>query len=164
MAIFYSDKAKGVTPAASAAAGAPQGTTPAVTADGANDVVAVEAKVSLTTALATNDTAVMCLLPAQHVPVDLLAVFDDIDDGAAVTATACVLDDTLAAAVASTDFFTAATTGQAGGVARASVAGGLRLASSDLDRWIGIIFPAGPGTGKAGTVSVTFTYRAANGD
>lgn len=161
MAIFYSDLAQGLTPAATAAAGAPTGNTPAVTAYGANDIVSVRAKVSLPVTLTTADTAVMCLLPAGHVPIDAMAIFDDLDDGASLTVSLNVLDDTLAASVATTDFFTAESTApRAGGVARANVKAGLVLAGSLLDRWIGLNIIAGTASQKAGDVTVVFTYRA----
>jgi hypothetical protein len=165
MAIFYSDKAQGLTPAATAAAGAPQGTSPAITAYSANEIITVEGKVTIPVTYAANDSAVMVLLPAGHVPVDLLATFDDLDDNASVTVSACVLDDTLAAQVASTDFFTSeSTVPRVAGVVRANVAAGLRLAASAVDRWVGLFFTAGAGTGKAGTATLVLTYRASNGD
>ena len=166
MTIFYSDKAAGLTPAATAAAGAPMGSVPAITPYSANEVVAVKAKATFTIAAApaTADTCVMCLLPAGCEPIDLHVETDQLDTSTGMTMTACVLDDTLAAAVSTTNFFTTESTApraSGGGVIRANVISGLNLAASLLDRWIGIVFAAGATTPAAGSVRMVLSYRSA---
>lgn len=164
MAIFYSDKAKQVTPGALAASACPTGNSPGVTTTEQGQVVAVEAKIALTDAVAINDTMVGFLLPAGHVPVDLYIACDDLDTGAALTLTVAVLDSTLADVVANTSFITASTVGQAGGVARAAVAAGLRLAASAVDRWIGIKVAAAANVAAAGSLSLVGLYRVSDRD
>ena len=160
--ITYSDLAQGLTPAATAAAGAPTGTSPAPLPQCAGEVVSVRAKLTVAAAgPAINDVGVMCLLPAECEPVDCTLITDGIDTSTGLTTSVSVLDDTLAAAVASTDFITSSTIGRSStaGVARASVAAGLELTATLLDRWIGVVFTAAPTTQAAGYVYLIFTYR-----
>lgn len=162
--IRYSDKAQQVTPGALAGSACPTGNSPGLTADDASDVVGIEAKFTLDNTVVINDTLVGFLLPAGHVPVDLYVAAGDLDTGAAMTITVGVLDSTLAALVASTDFLTASTICQAGGVARADKVLGLTLAASAVDRWIGALVVAAPNASQAGSLSIVGTYRASNGD
>jgi len=165
--IRLSDKCQGVTAGAGASyttypPGA--GNAPAPTATSEAETVTVEAKFVLAADVAINDTLVGFVLPAGHVPVDLFVAADDLDTGAAMNLTVGVLDATLAAMVASTNFITASTICQAGGVARASVVDGLRLAPVAYDRYIGALVVAAPNASQAGTLTIVGSYRASNAD
>ena len=165
--IRLSDKAYGVV----AGAGASYvtypptaGNVPAVTASDEAQTVTVEAKIALPASVVINDTIVGFILPAGHVPVDLFITADDLDSSTGITLTVAVLDATLAALVASTNFITASTVAQAGGVARASVVDGLRLAPAAYDRYIGALVVAAPTGTQAGTLTIVGSYRASNAD
>jgi len=169
--ISYMDKAKGVTPYTAHATTDPypkEGSCPALQAFGAGITVTVESKVALTAAanqMATNDIIVALPIPPMHVPVDCYIASDDLDTGTAVTLTVAELNQDFTDIVASTNFITASTVGQAGGIARASVADGLRLPPVDRIRWIGIKVAAGvTGLNANAVLSLTFSYRAANAD
>ncbi len=161
--IRYSDKAQQVTPGALAGSPCPSGNSPAISIPSENAIAAVEARFTLDNTVAINDTLVGFLLPAGHVPVDLYITSDDLDSATTMTVTVGVLDSTLAALVATTNFITASTVCQAGGVARAAVVDGLRLAASNVDRWIGALVVAAP-TSVAGAFTIVGSYRASNGD
>ena len=162
MITWYSDKAQGLTPGATAGAATPQGGTAPISPYGANDVVSVRATLALPAAAsaATGDIAAMLQLPAGCEPVDAMIVSDAVDTGAGVVMELCTIDNTLAAVVASTDLIASTTVGQAGGVARASTAAGLNQAASLSDQWIGIKFTTGVTTAQAGNVRLVYTYRA----
>jgi hypothetical protein len=165
--IRLSDKAYGVVAGAGASYTAyppTAGNAPAITAVNEAETVSVEAKITLAADVVINDTIVGFILPAGHVPVDLLATSDDLDTGAAMTITVGVLDATLTALVATTNFITADTVCQAGGVVRANVAAGLRLAPVAYDRYIGILVVAAPNASQAGTLTINGSYRASNAD
>lgn len=168
MAIMYSDKAKGVSPAADSNAATLQplqGTVPAITCVHDAQTATVEAKVTLTS-LAANDIIVALPLPAGHVPVDLYVTSDDLDTANTVTLTVAQLlqDFSDVVAAAASDFLTASTIGQAGGVARATVVAGLRLAASTQDRWIGVKVVAGGTLNGSPVLTVVMSYRASSGD
>lgn len=108
----------------------------------AGQVLTDEAAVTLTKAqLETlNQLVEMVILPAQHVPVDLIAFAVDSDEDAtpAVVASIGVLNAAGDDLEAGQNFLTGTTIGQAGGMARADVKDGLQLAASNVDRVIAI--------------------------
>jgi hypothetical protein len=107
--------------------------------------------------LATGDIIVGACLPANCELLDAILVAGDIDSGTALTMTVAQLLQDFTDIVSGTDVITASTVGQAGGVARASVALGTMIEpQSDYDTWYGIKIAAaatgvntttGPGSG-----------------
>jgi hypothetical protein len=123
--------------------------------------------VSVTTALAANDIVKLCTLPARCVPVDFYITSTDLDTAGspAITLSASVLSADGTDLAASTEFFVSSTVGQAGGVARADKANGLRLAPSLTDdRVVGLKVVVAAGTPAAGTITGVLLYRASNFD
>jgi hypothetical protein len=181
--ISYMSKAVGVTPATSnTATGVPTagdattnnpaaGTYPPVTAVHEAQTVTVRSVLDVSSAatgiaqLSAGDILVGCMLPANHVPVDLMLLADDLDTGANLTLTPAVLKQDFTDIVASTSFLTGSTVGQAGGVARANVVDGLKLKAATYDRWIGIkIAVGGAQQAAAAMLELVFSYRAAYGE
>ena len=179
--ISYMSKAVGVTPATSnTATGIPTtgdattnnpagGTYPPVTCVHEGQTATVKSKLDVSSAatgiaqLTAGDIMVGCMLPAYHVPVDCMLLADDIDTGANLTLTVAQLKQDFTDIVASTNFITASTIGQAGGVARANVVDGLKLESATYDRWIGIkVVVGGAQQAAAALLELVFSYRAAN--
>ena len=98
-----------------------------------------------TTAHVATDVFDMAILPKGCVPVDLIVAVDDLDsDGTpAITLDAGLLagnpgDTTLANRTCGAEAFAASTIGQAGGVARASLAKFFRIAPQNVDRSVGL--------------------------
>lgn len=169
--ISYMDKAAGVTPAANHDAGTSypnEGTVPSIQAFTEGNTITVESKVTLTAAanqMATNDIIVALPVPANHVPVDCMLLSDDIDSGASLTMTVAELNQDFTDIVANTNLITASTIGQAGGVARASVVDGLRLAPVQRTRWFGVKVAAGvAGLNANAVLGLVMSYRASNAD
>lgn len=145
---------------------------PYLTAEGANDVIAVRAEYSLSAALVVNDQIEMVCLPAQHVPVDVILDTDDLDSGGSPAITlsvglfaGTVGDTTLGNRTPDETIIAAATTGQAGGVVRPTLASAFRIAPDKVnDRAIGILVKAGPATGATtGKIGLTVLMRPAIG-
>lgn len=141
---------------------------PAVTAAGAQDLVAVRADFALTEALEAGDIIEMMELPPGHVVVDCILDTTDLDTGtAALLLSVGILagtvgDTTIGNRTAGEELILDSTVGQAGGIARMAVMGSTRLAPSDARRSIGVSVPTGPDVGAAtGTVSLTVLYRPA---
>ncbi|MFN8760254.1 MAG: hypothetical protein ACK5XA_15775 [Tagaea sp.] len=140
---------------------------PAITADGAKDLVAVQSVFTLSGALGLNNVIEMMVLPAGHKLVDAILESTDLDTGGSPAITLSVgtmagtpYDPTFASRGVTANVIAASTIGQAGGVARAAVAGFSTIAGQDTDRSIGVLVAAGPATGAAtGTISLTIMYR-----
>lgn len=142
------------------------GVIPAVTADGAGDVVSQEVTVQLTANPGAGDTYAFLTLPANHVPVDCILTSDDIDTNGAPTVTMSV--GVLNAALTAIDttgssggaaWIVASNIGQAGGLARPTTVAISRVTPTSADRIIGVAFPAASATFATGKVSLTLTYR-----
>lgn len=135
---------------------------PALTPMSAGQVVAERQSVAVPSTLALNDIVAFCELPAGCVPVDGYLVSTDLDTGTpTITLTVGVLDAAGTDLVASTDFLTASTVAQAGGVARFDKAAGLGLAASASDRIIAVKVAAAAATGAAGTLTLVLEYKYA---
>lgn len=144
-----------------------KGVKPAPIAD-ESDVVAVRYKYSLAAALALNDRIEMGVLPADHVPVDFVVDCDDLDSNGAPTITLdCgIMSGTPGVADATrtvgTEFLSASTVAQAGGVVRAATVGAFRVAPASTDRSVGFLVKAAPATGATtGDIGITLYYRPA---
>lgn len=141
---------------------------PPITACGADDLVAAQAVFTVTEALEINDVFDLIVLPAGHKLVDAILDVTDLDTGGSPALTLSVGtlagtpgDTVLANRTASENVIAASTVGQAGGVARAAVAGFTDIAPQDTDRSIGVLCKAAPQTGAtSGTIRLTVFYRA----
>lgn len=102
------------------------------------------------------------ILPAGHVPVDLIVFAEDGSTGADIVFDVGVLDAAGTALESGQNFITGTTIGQAGGLARAAVAGGLQLAAATTDRVIAvqITTPATTGTTDA-DITVRLLFKPA---
>lgn len=127
----------------------------AITATTANDVAVNSGTISAfgtaSTTIAVADIGVCTILPANHVPVDMILDFGDCDSGTSLVVEAGFVGNDDAGDDDSDAFGAGYTTGQAGGVARANAAGFTRIAAVDHDRKVGIkvttlgVAPATPG-------------------
>ncbi len=151
--IFQTNDAKGIKPAP-------------ISDDG--DLVTVRYEYSLAAALVVNDIIEMGVLPADHVPVDFAVDCDDLDTNGVPTITLnCgVMSGTPGVAdvarTVGTEFLSASTVAQAGGVVRAATVGAFRVAPAATDRSVGFKVAAAPATGAAtGKIGLTLYYRAA---
>lgn len=113
--------------------------------------------------LAADDTIALCKLPAEHIPVDFMLQSADLDTHGTptITVTVGIMNAAGDDLVASTNFLTASTVCQAGGVARANVVDGLQLASSNTDRVVGLKVITAGATKAAGKVRGVLRYRRA---
>lgn len=140
---------------------------PAVTPAGAQDLVAVTATYTLAAALVINDVIEMIELPPGCVPVDVILDAEDLDSGTTLTLDVGIMegdvgDTTVVNRTTGAEFIAASTVGQAGGVARAAVAGFTRIAPSDARRSIGVkAKAAAAGAGAGDEISLTVLYRPA---
>ncbi len=151
--IFQTNDAKGIKPAP---------------IPGDSDVVAVRYEYSLAAALVINDRIELGVLPADHVPVDFAVDCDDLDTNATPTITLdCgIMSGTPGVAdvarTVGTEFLSASTVAQAGGVVRAATVGAFRVAPATSDRSVGVLVKAAPATGAAaGKIGLTLYYRSA---
>lgn len=127
----------------------------------AGQVVAATGEYAVPVTLAAADIVALCILPADHVPVDFMLQSTDLDTNGTPTIamTVAVLNADMTDVVATTDFITTSTVGQAGGVARADKVVGLQLAASNADRVIGVKVTTVAATKAAGTLKGVLTYR-----
>ncbi len=150
MALFKSDKYENKQPAISR------------TQKGA--IVVEEATVALTDALAADDVAVLCPIPAGHKIVDAILVADDLDSNGTPTIAVSVGvyndDDDSPDLEANKDLITASTVAQGGGVARADQADGLGLAVADSKQWAALKVDTGAATAVAGNVTLRLLTQA----
>ena len=102
-------------------------------------------------ALAANDIIELAVLPAGNVVTDAILVCDDLDTGGApaivfdVGVMSGEVGDT-GARTCGAELFSASNVGQAGGVARATLASAFTLTPSDKDRSIGVKITTAPAT------------------
>lgn len=110
-----------------------------------------EYTLSAAEALAANDIIELAVLPAGNVVTDAILVCDDLDTSGSATLAFDVglmsgeVGDT-GARTCGAELFAASTLGQAGGVARATLASAFTIAPSDKDRSIGVKVKAAPAT------------------
>lgn len=152
MAILQSSQAKGISPN-------PYPHT-------ASSVCAVRATIALTANPTANDIAEMVMLPAGCRVIDMILDSDDLDsDGTpAITMDVGIMSGEFGTSGARTcgdEFFTAATVGQTGAVARPTKKEAFRVAASNVHRSIGIKFAVVSDVFVAGTVGLTVLIGAA---
>lgn len=137
---------------------------PAISRTQKGAVVVEEATVALPNTLAANDVVVLCPVPPGHKIVDAMLFADDLDTN--VTPTLAVStgiyngDDAAPNLLANKDLITASTVAQAGGMVRASVAGGLNLAASDSKQWVALKVDTVAATKAAGNVTLRLITQA----
>lgn len=137
--------------------------------DGANDVVVNDFFYDLATAEnVTGDIIDMGVLPAYHTVSDAVLIVDDLDTGGSP---AVVLDVGLMSGTpGSTDtsrtcgaeLFSGATTAQAGGVARPTLASAFKIQATETDRSLGIKIATQSATAAAGRIRVRVWMHAAD--
>lgn len=148
---------------------------PAPTATEKGAVAAQYESYSVAVNPTANDVVALCVLPANHVPVDIILDTDDLDASTGVTISVGVVnktpDELLTATTA--DISTATADGgavwiassaaaQTGVIARPTTKAFLRVTPSATDRIIGLQFTAAAsGTFSAGRVGLCFFYRPA---
>jgi hypothetical protein len=132
-----------------------------ITCAQAGQIVAATGTYEVPETLADNDIVALCHLPAEHEPVDFFIQADDLDTNGspALVFDVGVLNADMDDLVASTNFITGSTVGQAGGIARADVVLGLQLAASSADRVIGVKVTTVAGTPAAGTLKGVLMYK-----
>lgn len=132
-----------------------------ITSSAAGEILASIGEYEVPNTLAAADIIALCHLPADHVPVDFMLQSDDLDTNGTptITLTVAVLNADKTDVVASTDFITASTVAQAGGVARAANVLGLQLAASNADRVVGVKVANVAATKAAGTIKGVLLYR-----
>jgi hypothetical protein len=128
-------------------------------------VVAVRFSYAVTASIAgtVNDIIELAILPANCRVVDLLLATDDLDTGGSP---AIVLDvGIMSGAVGDTgtrtvgaEFFSGATTAQAGGVVRPTLKTAFRVAPTSDHRSIGVKIATAAATGAAGELGLTLYY------
>lgn len=125
-------------------------------ADGAGELLAQRAVFPITAAVPLNDVLDMCILPADHVPVDLFVDIDDLDSAAAglydVGFITGVPGDIVSVRTCGAEFLSGANV-QAALVARANVATGFRQTARPVDRSIGIKVATAPATPIVGSLA-----------
>lgn len=152
MTMFQGSAAKGITPVSYPAY--------------AGHVVTQRFSMAVPTTVANGDILELACIPPGCRPVDLVLDSDDLDTGTpAMTLDVGVMsgewgDDT-AGRTCGKEFFDAATTAQAGGVARPTLAGAYRVAGAAKARSIGVKIVTKAATAAAGEIGLTVSYVAA---
>lgn len=137
---------------------------PLMNANGANDPIAVVATFVVPAGIANGDVIEMGGLPGGYVPIDLIVAFPDMDTGAGITFEGGMLSGNWLDAGARTcgsEFFTANTTAQTGGIARMNLASGAQIAPTSNDRSWGLKMSHAVGTAltAGGTITATMMMR-----
>jgi len=142
-----------------------KGSRPPATPHSAGEVYVSSGQYGALTTLVADDLVGIAILPAMCMPVDFLFGCDDLESSGTptITLTAGILNDDEDDLVASSEFFTASTVAQAGGIARANLKSFLDsiAVDEDDDRIIAIKVVAGATTPKAGDMYGNLLYRAA---
>lgn len=134
-----------------------QGILGTVTGDCAGDVVVNDYFYDLPTAQnITGDIIDMGVLPAYHTVSDMVLIADDLDSGAGAVLDVGIMSgtpgDTTTARTCGAEFFSGATTAQAGGVARPTLASAFKLLPTEADRSIGVKIATQSATAVAGRI------------
>lgn len=134
-------------------------TTTAVTGECSGDVITNDYFVDVAAAdIVLNDVIDLGILPANHTVVDAILIADDLDTNTTPTIAldvgvmSGVPGDVTSTRTCGSEFFAAATTAQAGGVARMSKKEGFLVKPTAADRSIGVKFQAAAATAAAGRI------------
>ena len=141
------------------------GVKPMPVAQGA-EVLAVRDTVAILTTKSLSDIAAMMPLPADHIPVDVILDFDDMDTGTSETWSMGVLnagktDLSTTTADGGAVWVVNTTAAQTGVIARPTTKTITRVKPSRTVRYLGLKLTAA-GSATAGTVGITLLYRAAH--
>jgi hypothetical protein len=133
------------------------------------EVVCAFATVSIPSTLAASDVASLLLLPADHVPVDLILFPDDLDTGTSLTISVGVLnagetDLSTTTADGGAVWLASSTGGQTGVLARPTTNVIAKVApNKTADRKVGVkVILVGSAT--AGSIRLQLLYRRATGE
>jgi len=132
-----------------------------------SDVLAIRMEYSIAAVLGLNDVIYMGDLPANHLPVDFILDSDDVSAGADVVMGVGIINTTdnglsTATADGGAGWLTGSTIGQAGGIARPTVAAMSRVTNSETARRVGVHISTAATTTTSGKVGLTLLYRAAS--
>lgn len=122
----------------------------------ANEVACIRAKITLPADHEVNDTYDLVKLPAECRIVDAVMVCGDLDSGAGLVLDVGVID-TVQDPSDTTDvdaIFDGATTGQAGGVVRASLATCFNVEARPYDRTVRLLIQVAAAGAQAGNVEL----------
>lgn len=133
----------------------------------ANGVACLRAKVTLPADYEVGDKFNLLKLPAEHRVVDAVLVAGDLDSGSGVVLDVGIVDtvqdpsDTTSADC----IFDGSTVGQAGGVARASLASCFNIAARNYDRTVQLLVQVGAGGAQSADVELLLwvSPKQANG-
>jgi hypothetical protein len=135
--------------------------TTSVSGDCAGDVITNDYFVDVAAAdIVLNDVIDLGILPANHTVVDAILIADDLDTNGTPTVALDVgimsgtPGDTTSVRTCGSEFFAAATTGQAGGVLRMTKKEGFLVKPTAADRSIGVKFQTAAATAAAGRIRV----------
>ncbi|QRG06102.1 hypothetical protein EZH22_24430 [Xanthobacter dioxanivorans] len=134
--------------------------------DGSAEVIAVRFAYTVPATIALNDIIEIAVLPAYCRVVDMILDADDLDTGGSP---AIVLDvGIMSGAVGDggtrtigAEFFSGATTAQAGGVVRPTLKTAFRVAPTSDHRSIGVKIATAAATAAAGEIGLTVLYATA---
>lgn len=128
-----------------------------------SDLVSVRLEHNLVANPGANDTAWLCDLPEDCVPVDCILDSDDLDAGATPTITISVgFLNAAKTALDGTAWIAASTIGQTGGMARPTTNTMVKTAPSSARKPVGLLFPAVAATFATGKIGLTLVYRSAH--
>jgi hypothetical protein len=136
-----------------------------ITGDCAGDVVVNEFYIDVTAAQIDADKMFdVGVLPAYHTVVDMILIADDLDTGSpALTLDVGLLSGTVGDATGDrtigAEFFSAATSGQAGTAVRMSLPSGFKIKPTEADRSIGVKVVTDAATAAAGRIRL-LTFMA----
>lgn len=135
-----------------------------MTPSGANDASVTFADFTIAVANVINDIIEMVPLPANCVVVDTILDCPDMDSSSGIVLAVGLMSGTWGAGGVRTmtsDYIAGSTVGQAGGIQRLNVTGGMQVAAAAVDRSIGIkVTTAASGTAATtGTIRLTVLFR-----
>lgn len=114
----------------------------------------------------TGDIIDMGVLPAYMTVSDVVLVADDIDSGAGAVLDVGIMSgspgDTNTDRTCGAEIFSGATTGQAGGVARPTLASAFKILATEADRSIGVKIATQSATAVAGRIRLRVFMHAAD--
>lgn len=114
----------------------------------------------------TGDIIDMGVLPAYMTVSDVVLVCDDIDSGAGAVLDVGIMSgspgDTNTDRTCGAEIFSGATTGQAGGVARPTLASAFKILATEADRSIGVKIATQSATAVAGRIRLCVFMHAAD--
>ena len=133
----------------------------------AGDVVAVRYEFAMPVDVVDGDIVELGILPAHHTVFDAWLDSDDIDSGTAMVVDVGLMSgdvgedfnaDGTTPRTIGEEFLKDLTTGQAGGVVRATLATAFRIVPTDKDRSIGVVVQTAGSAPEVGSIGLTVFY------